>query len=108
MFSIQFVSFKISKPSKSRLITKSMPESLISADGKWMWNGSEWLSVSKNVDSSPVTIQDSVHQGDINITQNNVEDIKVKNQIEKLKRQSNNIAKVGIFKRFQNLFCKIG
>jgi hypothetical protein len=40
--------------------------------------------------------------------QNNVEDIKVKNQIEKLKRQSNNIAKVGIFKRFQNLFCKIG
>jgi tetratricopeptide (TPR) repeat protein len=78
----------------------SMEDHILSPDGKWLWNGSEWIAAPPNLsrngtnardsiltedvavtssreDSNPVDInfQDTAMSGDIIISQNNPEDI---------------------------------
>jgi tetratricopeptide (TPR) repeat protein len=49
----------------------------MSPDGKFMWTGSEWIPAppTSSSQSANMLLQDSVIGGDVNITQNNVEDI---------------------------------
>ena len=51
-----------------------MSEPTFSPDGKWMWNGSEWIPAPpKSPDpSTNVNLHDSVIGGDVNITHNEV------------------------------------
>ena len=56
-----------------------MTNPVISPDGKWMWTGTEWIPAppsSPPPTESNIVMQDSVIAGDVNISNNNVEDIK--------------------------------
>ena len=53
---------------KSKPIRQIMSDPTISPDGKWMWNGSEWIPKT-NINQS-ANIQDSVVMGDVHSTTN--------------------------------------
>ena len=56
-----------------------MTNPVISPDGKWMWTGTEWIPAppsSPPPTPSNIVMQDSVIAGDVNVSNNNVEDIK--------------------------------
>jgi len=56
-----------------------MTDQVISPDGKWMWTGTEWIPAppsSPPPTASNIVMQDSVIAGDVNVSNNNVEDIK--------------------------------
>lgn len=53
-----------------------MADPILSPDGEYMWTGAEWIPKPPlSPQSAKVDLQDSVIGGDVNITQNNVEDI---------------------------------
>jgi len=54
-----------------------MSDPVISPDGEWMWTGTEWIPAPlSSTPTSNIVMQDSVIAGDVNISSNNVEDIK--------------------------------
>ena len=48
-----------------RMITRPMPESTFSPDGKWMWSGVEWIPAPPQQGQQHISMQDSVIGGDV-------------------------------------------
>jgi hypothetical protein len=54
-------------------IRQSMKEPIYSPDGKWIWNGDEWIPIpptSAQPPKSNINLQDSMMSGNVNIEQN--------------------------------------